>query len=107
MSSRPWASRAELHFAPVGFRVGGELFQVGSRQILAGDQDVRTFGNQANRRKVGGCIVKWLFVERLILSVGAGNANDDLIAIRRGPCDAVGSGHTARASDIFNHDLLT
>jgi hypothetical protein len=45
--------------------------KVVGRKILARDQNHRLFGEQRDRRKIGGGIVWQLFVERCVIGVGA------------------------------------
>ena len=105
--SRADARRAELHPGLVCLGVGDELPQAAHRQILARDEDARRLGGEADRREIAGRVIKRLLVERLVIGVGAGVADEEGIAVRRRLRDAHAARHAGGGADVLDHDRLS
>ena len=103
---RPGSGRAVLHLRLVGLGVGDEFLEIVGRQRRARNHQHRQIDEQADRRKIGRGVVGRIFVERLVLGVGADIAQHELVAVRRGLRDARRAGHAAGAADVFDDDLL-
>ena len=106
MARGPRSARAVLHRCLVGLRIGDEFAQTFGGQILASEQDQRCLRDEHDRREICRSIVQWGLIERLICGMGAEIAEHELIAVRRRFRHARGAGHSARAADIFDNDLL-
>src|SRR4051794_8901761 len=77
----PDSRRAELHLCLVLLRVGSKLRDVAHWQIASRNQNLREIYGKSDGRKVGRSIVKGIFEDRLVLGMGAGAAEHELIAI--------------------------
>src|SRR5262249_6662587 len=102
-----WSGRAELHLCLIGLRVSDETRQVAGGQIIACDQQERVLDYECDRLEVGHSVVGRIPVKRLALRKGVGAAENELIAIRRRPCHAVGAGYAAPSANAFDDHLLT
>ncbi len=104
--ARADAGGAELRGAHIGLQVGDEPLEVVGRQALARDQRTRRFRHQADRLEVGDRVVERLLIERLIVGLGAGIADENRVAVGRRLCDALAAGHAGRGSDVLHDDRL-
>ena len=107
MSRRPRARRTVLHPGLVGLGVGDKLLEIVHRQVFAGDQRNRRFGDQGHRREVGRRVIKRPLIEGLALRMGADARQHERVAVGRRIGHAPGASHAAGATDIFDHDLLS
>ena len=100
------AGGSELHLGRIFLGVGDELTERDGREILAHNQYKKRLGDDADRRKVGSRVIERFLVERLIVGVGAGGTEHELIAVGLSLGHAIGTGHAARADDILDHHGL-
>jgi hypothetical protein len=96
-----------LHLCLIGLCVSDEPRQVAGGQIIACDQQERLLDDECYRLEVGHSVVGRIPVKRLTLRKGVGAAENELIAIRRRPCHAVGAGYAAPSTNAFDDHLLT
>src|SRR5262245_40966988 len=64
---RTRAGRAVLHLVGIGLSVGDELREIIGGQRCARDQNHRLVYEQRDWGEIGGGVVTWIFVERLVL----------------------------------------
>ena len=62
--------------------------------------------DQNHRREIIDRVVERLFVQRLIVDLRANGAEQSLIAVGIGQCEALGAVHAAGAADILDDHLL-
>src|SRR5262245_24528871 len=106
VSSRAGAGRAILHLALVCFGVGDEFLEVAYGQIGPGNDRNRRHREIGNRREVSHHIVEGMFIERLILRMGADATEHHRVTVRLRICDAFRTGHAAGATNVLDDYLL-
>ena len=78
------SGRAELHRRFILFGIGDEALHVGDGKILVNDEHQGQFSHQRHRCEIVRGVIERLFIERLVLGMGADRSKQERVAIGGG-----------------------
>jgi len=97
---------SHVQLALVGLSIGDELFEIVDRQILAHGEQLRLFGDQADRLEILLRVVAEIGIEKWRSGVCAHVAGNESIAVGGRACRTQRPKSAAGPADVFDDELL-